>query len=240
MSGVDGVFDDYLRTSSDSGFSAMLSKIFSFRTDSTRSEMHRFQAREARLYFLLKPDEMFQKLCDKEDFRRYLEREQENCNKTYFITGYRTLTDATLVNERSQRCAVNAQGEIPSGTLLGGDPSGLLNISTSGKREHAEDSSQNMVCRDERIYAVCCQKVKLITVKGHFDKAKLRGKPHWTSFEANRSSDTTLTVASILGDNDEEANSDGESDDENEEHIVRTWNVRDTLAFEAFVEQTST
>jgi hypothetical protein len=233
ISSVDEQFDAYLHTGSDTSFSAMLSKIFNFGTNSTSQESHRFQSREAKLYFLRKPDEMFQKLCAKENIQRFLEQEQENEQNTYFITAYRTLTDACLLDESSQGRRAHLQAEVPTGALAGVDPIGVTNVSASGKFERVEDSSQNMICRDERIYAVCCQKVKLKTVKGQFEKVRLDRKSVWTSYEKKRAG-STLTVASIRGEGNE--TNDDDEEDEDEEYVMARWDVGEGLAFEVMQE----
>jgi len=80
----------------------------------------------------------------------------------------------------------------------------------SGKHGYSENSSQYMVCKDGRIYAVFCQKVRLKTEKGQFATARLDRKPVWISYQKKRSGHT-LTVASIGEDGDKD---DEESDEE--------------------------
>jgi len=68
-----------------------------------------FNASEAKIHSLKKPDEVFQNSCTREEIRRFLETEDEDQNNTYFITDYRTLQDARLIEESSRSSGAHIQ-----------------------------------------------------------------------------------------------------------------------------------
>jgi hypothetical protein len=213
-SGDDKNFDAYLHAGSETSFQGMLGKIFTFGTTASSNETHRFTSDEAQMYFLKRPRDVFKALCAKEEVRKWLEEERENEAKTYFIIGYRTLTNAKLVDESSRSRGVDAKVQIPAGTLIGIDPAmgGAADVGGSGTHERTEERSENYECSGERIYAVCYRKVKLKTVKGQFEGARLGKDNEWTSYQKNRSG-TTVTSADL----DEDVSED--------EEVVRNWEL---------------
>jgi hypothetical protein len=223
-SGDDKNFDAYLHAGSETTFQAMLSKIFTFGVSAKYNETHRFTSGEAQMYFLQRPRDVFKALCAKEGVRRWLEEERENEADTYFIIGYRTLKDAKLVDENSHIRGVEARAQIPAGALAGIEPTtgGVADFGGNGTHERAKERTETYECSGERIYAVCCRKVKLKTVKGEFDSAKLGKDNEWTSYQKNRSG-TTVTRASL----DEDAS-------ENQE-VMEKWELGEDDVFEALV-----
>jgi hypothetical protein len=196
----DRNFDAYLNTGSDSNFHAMVSKIFTFGLFKKSHETLQYASGKALLYELHHPRDIFRDLCALDDTRRTLEEWSEEGQEAYFIIAYRTLTDATLVDESSRSRGGDANIQVPVAALAGVDAAvgGASDVGATAAHEGTEERGEHFLCEGERVYAVCCRKVKLKMVDGFVDDARLASKDVWVSYYPTRSAREGVSLAQAV------------------------------------------
>lgn len=124
--------------------------------------------------------------------------------QAYFIIAYRTLTDATLIDESSRSSGGDTNVQVPVAALAGVDASvgGVSDVGATAMHGGTTERGEHFIREGERVYAVCCRKVKLSMVNGLVADARLDSKDFWTSYYLTRSAN--LTHASLAEDTVEE------------------------------------
>jgi hypothetical protein len=91
----------------------------------------------------------------------------------------------------------NAEAALPVGAISGVPDvtGGAMDVAFSWKREQEGGKAEAFTALDERIFAICFQKVKVERARGKPSMLELRGDIIWQSYSASRNTDAETTIA---------------------------------------------
>lgn len=155
-----------LEASTDTAFTAHLTKILSSAYGRSASDTKWLGPCEVRKYTLVNPKQLFQDLIKRESARQWLRDEIEyGTKKVYFIVGYYTALDATTFGGVQQGSKVEVKGTVLAGDIAAHAATtlipGLLDLDVSGSAKHESGSTtvEGSYMQGERVYAFCYREV---------------------------------------------------------------------------------
>ena len=169
---------------------ARLTHVFSATARQERKSLDELVARSATLYYLKQPSVHFEKLCDDDDTKEWIETVLKRF-PIFLVTGFLTVTEAEVGRARQQSTEarvtveVSASDVISPGAATIGDPADSAGVEFGvGSDVH---SLYSFVAPGERIIGVQYRKLKFKRFSAvNLEKAKL--KPNsWVMFLGDRS-----------------------------------------------------
>ncbi|KIW09714.1 hypothetical protein PV08_12057 [Exophiala spinifera] len=120
-------------------------------------------AKEARLYSLSQPTAVFQKLCELEHVRKFFQDCHRQEITPAFITGYRTLTDAKLLQKGQSVSTASGSTDVKTGGI-GNAPSDAMRSTVQVGQEINDGRCLEYQTKGEAIFAINFRKI-LIKVR---------------------------------------------------------------------------
>ncbi|KIW88542.1 uncharacterized protein Z519_10588 [Cladophialophora bantiana CBS 173.52] len=120
-------------------------------------------AKEARLYSLSQPTAIFQKLCELDHVRKFFQDCHRQEITPAFVTGYRTLTDAKLLQKGQSVSTASGSGDVKTGGI-GNDPSDAVRSTVQVGREMNDGRCLEYQTKGEAVFAINFRKI-LIKVR---------------------------------------------------------------------------
>lgn len=165
---IDMNFDGRVHVESDSFFKAAITRMFSAEWEKDSRSTFNVTAKEARIYALRRPKDIFKRLCELEAVRKWLQEGYLDKQKSYLVVGYRTLLNAKLIRQDQSSTKVAGQARVPVGAVAGVDPTptGEMDVQAGVGHEHRAGGEGEFETIGERIYAICYRKVGFKFFKG--------------------------------------------------------------------------
>lgn len=184
---IDMNFDGRMFTESNSFFQAAITRIFSTNWEKDSRSTFNVTAKEARIYALRRPKDIFKRLCELEAVRKWLQEGYLDKQKSYLVVGYRTLLNAKLVRRDHSSTKVTGQARVPVGAAAGVDPTptGEMDVQAGVGTKQGAGGEGEFETIGERIYAICYRKVGFKFFKG-VESAFLEPGNRWKSFSKTR------------------------------------------------------
>lgn len=117
-------------------------------------------AEEARLYSLAQPKAVFEKLCESDHVRKFLQDCHKERVKPVFVIGYRTLVDAKLVQIDRNVSTTSGSGQV-NGDGVGNVSDDAARARIDIGREVKDGGSLEFQASGERIFAINYRKVDI-------------------------------------------------------------------------------
>jgi hypothetical protein len=187
-----------LEASTDTAFTAHVTKILSSAYGRSASDTKWLGPCEVRKYTLVNPKLLFRDLIKRASVRQWLRDEIEyGTRKVYFIVGYFTALDAVTFGGVQQGSKVKVKGTVPVGDIVTHGATTLipglrdLDVSGSIKHEGGSTTVEGSYMRGERVYALCYREVKwsIFPLRDRAATAKLQKDNCWTLTTDNRGQD---------------------------------------------------
>jgi hypothetical protein len=153
-------FSGVAKSSRSADLEAKLTKFASIFFEKGDKSVERLLACKATEYIVLNSTTWYKKLCAEDSVRLWLETAFVQGDKVYLITGYRTLVEANLQQQKGGNMRAGGNVTIPVGEGLG-VPSGALDLGVSGSYQDAESADRGFTAPGEKIFDVQYRQVKI-------------------------------------------------------------------------------
>jgi hypothetical protein len=185
----DKNFDGLIKGGSETWFKLLLTRFLSFVLKCEKSSTFHVTADEGYIYMLRQPKELFKRIVDNDNIKKWLEEGYQDKQDTWFVIGYRTFVNAKLFREQRKAAEGSGKATAPAGEAVG-DASGSIDVEAEGGHKVWDEVKGNTKTTGERIYAICYRKVKITFHDGSVDAKLVRGNK-WKTFAATRGKSKT-------------------------------------------------
>jgi len=196
------------KSSKKANLEVMLTRFASVFFESGEKSLERLMACRATEYVVLNSGDWYDTLCGEGPARLWLEKAfVAGSQSVYLITGYRTLAEARLHQQRDSDIAVGGYATIPTGQGVG-DPSNVLDVGVRGGHQTSNSADKAFTVPTEKIFAVQYRQVKIKWYhRRDVDASFLEPNNRWVEMFSMRSGSTdldgdTVYEASLLGNED--------------------------------------
>jgi hypothetical protein len=215
-------FSSMADSSKRADLEVVLTKFASVFFESGEKSMDRLMACKATEYVVLDSDGWYDTLCGSEPARLWLEKAfVAGSQSVYLITGYRTLVEARLHQERANDMAVGGNVAVPIGQIVA-DPSNTLDVGVRGGHQSSDTSNRAFTVPGEKIFAVQYRKVKIKWYKRDVESSFLERNNRWVEMFSMRSGSSdldedTIYEASLVDEKDNDIPNGCEASDSSED-----------------------
>ncbi|PMD60979.1 uncharacterized protein K444DRAFT_628997 [Hyaloscypha bicolor E] len=184
-----------LEESNDNTFKAKVTKILSTSFGKSSSNTNWLGPCEVRKYTLINPKLLFKDLIKCDSVREWLQDAiEDGVTKVYFVVGYYTVLDATILDSTQQSSNYGVKTDVPVGDIVTHGATalipGMLDLDVGGSVEHkvGHTTSRASYLQGERVYAFCYRKVKfsIFPLGSRAASAKLQQDNCWSLTADNR------------------------------------------------------
>jgi len=137
------------------------------------------------LYELKSPTAWFSKLCADASVQTWMEKRSMDRKSIFFITGYRTFTDARITNTHKRGGEVGGNIDVPADAIAAAAGTGIpistgMDVGIDGSVKRSTKTEEGYVAPGEQIYAIQYRRVNLSWFQASsIDKARLDDKVYW-------------------------------------------------------------
>ncbi|EMD59111.1 hypothetical protein COCSADRAFT_263457 [Bipolaris sorokiniana ND90Pr] len=93
---------------------------------------------------------------------------------------------------------------------MGAPGGGASDVGVTAAHEGRQERGEHVICEGERVYAVCCRKVKLELIDGFVDDACLASKDVWVSYYPARAVKEGVSLTQVVIDDKEDVENSSE------------------------------
>ena len=117
-------------------------------------------------YELREPTIWFSKTCEAVEARRWLQTMDDNNRDIFFVSGFRTWTNATVTVEKRKGTSYGGDSDLPADTIASFAGTGLpfslgLGLGASPTVERSKTENESYYAPGEQVYAIQYRRVKL-------------------------------------------------------------------------------
>lgn len=176
-----------LRGQTDDKVQAFLTHLIKWTSHRSSRAGLNLAAQAGRIYTLRKPTEWFQRLCENDQVRKWLQEQIEDGCKVHFVVGIHTLFD-TSTSEGLELASEHAGGmSVSAGHVSGLPLHGAMNAGVSAGASSSRATVHRCTVPGEQIFAVRLMRVRFRSWAPDVSKAHLGKNSYWKMASDNRS-----------------------------------------------------